>query len=431
MRSLAGIVLAAMIVLTITSAVTGLFSPLWAGAASWIAAALLLRGVSMAQRIQVGVMIGAGLIAVWYAMSRGGTPDLSTALDKNHALITMLASIGFLRLVTLPRTSASERKALPVGPGAMFQSFLNVATFGAVINMTSALLVLDRLELEKSLNRFSTKTISRIFSGCSGWSPFYGGMAVVIVYVAGADLSQLILGGLPLAIIGFAVTWFMAMTFDRSEVDSFVGVPFDVRNLWLPATLALIVFALYFVLQDSSILVVIAIGALLLTAVVLTVRGGPASALRDAGKHIVEGLPTMSGELYLFLAAGFLAMGLSALLQVTGLTIPLDNYSARSASIVLAAIVALSMIGLHPLIPISTVTPFLLPLDPSPNLLGITYLFAWSLGTAGSWLSGTHLIFQGRYGVSSWWGARKNWPFVAVMLIVAIALLHLYDHFGI
>jgi len=376
-------------------------------------------------------MIGIGLVAVWYAISRGGVPDYMSAVDKNHALITMLASIGFLRLISLPRTGAAKRKALPVGHGAMVQSFFNVAVFGAVINMTSALLVLDRLQLEKSLNRFSTKTISRVFSGCSGWSPFYGGMAVVIVYVAGADLSHLILGGLPLAVIGFVVTWIMAVAFDRDQVEKFVGVPFDVRNLWLPATLALIVFSLYLILRDSSILVAIAIGALLLTAVVLVIRTGPAGTIRDAGQHIVEGLPTMSGELYLFLAAGFLAMGLGALLEVTGLTIPLENYSAFSASIVLTAVVVLSMIGLHPLIPISTVTPFLLPLDPSPNLLGITYLFAWSLGTAASWLSGTHLIFQGRYGVPSWWGAVKNWPFVAVMLAVAIALLHLYDRMGV
>lgn len=420
-----------MIVLTIVSSITGLFSSAFAGAASWIAAALLLGRVSTVQRIQVIVMVGVGSIAAGYAISRGGTPDLLSALDKNHGLITMLASISFLRLISLPRNSATERPALPVGHSAMVQSFLNVAVFGAVINMTSALLVLDRLQVEKSLNRFSTKTISRVFSGCSGWSPFYGGMAVVVVYVAASDVSRLILGGLPFAVIGFAVTWAMAVTFERERVDQFVGVAFDVRNLWLPATLAAIVFSLYLASDGSSILVSIAIGALLLTFAVLLIREGAANTVRHVASHIREGLPMMSGELYLFLAAGFLAMGLAALLEVTGLKIPLDNFGASSAAWVLGAIVVLSMIGIHPLIPISTVTPFLLPLEPSPNLLGITYLFGWSLGTSGSWLSGTHLIFQGRYGVPSWSAAVKNWPFMGVMFVVAVILLHVYERYGI
>jgi len=40
-------------------------------------------------------------------------------------------------------------------------------------------------------------------------------------------------------------------------------------------------------------------------------------------------------------------------------------------------------------------------------------------------LSGTHLVFQGRYGVSAWQLAKNNWTFVFWMYFIAIGLLWL------
>jgi hypothetical protein len=68
---------------------------------------------------------------------------------------------------------------------------------------------------------------------------------------------------------------------------------------------------------------------------------------------------------------------------------------------------------------ISGFSPMILTLDPDPQLLAATYLFAWNLGTCSSPLSGTNLVFQGRYGIPAWKTAIWNWPYAIVMLIVA------------
>jgi hypothetical protein len=81
--------------------------------------------------------------------------------------------------------------------------------------------------------------------------------------------------------------------------------------------------------------------------------------------------------------------------------------------------------GIHPVIQISVITPLLLPIDPDPELLAMTYLFAWALGNAASPLSGTHLMLQGRYNIPAWRLAVQNWPYVIPMYFVAIGLLAL------
>jgi uncharacterized membrane protein YciS (DUF1049 family) len=67
---------------------------------------------------------------------------------------------------------------------------------------------------------------------------------------------------------------------------------------------------------------------------------------------------------------------------------------------------------------ISSFAPMIMTLDPDPNLLAATFLFAWHLGTCSNPLSGTNLVFQGRYEISAWKLAFWNWPYAIVMLIV-------------
>jgi hypothetical protein len=67
---------------------------------------------------------------------------------------------------------------------------------------------------------------------------------------------------------------------------------------------------------------------------------------------------------------------------------------------------------------ISSITPMILTLNPDPNLLAATFLFAWHLGTCSNPLSGTNLVFQGRYGIPGWKIAFWNWPYAIAMLII-------------
>jgi len=410
-----------MLLLAIVYQVTGAV-PVWvAGLAGWLAAPLLIGRIARGQRIQVSILLLLGLLALAWAAKNGDALPITEIIIKNHALLAMLAAVSFLRLVSIE--SGSTPSALPEGTRAYLRTLGGLALLGSVINISSLLLIADRLHDRGALVRFASRSLTRVFSGCSGWSPFYGGMAVVITYVASANLGRLVLLGLPFALAGLALTAALALIFERDKVRNFRGYPMDFRNLWLPAALAVAVFAINRLLPQASILIHIALGALLVSGVALSVRHGPAGAAQRMAKHVTHGLPGQASELYLFLAAGVLAVGLFSALSGSGFSLPISSFDERTAMVVLAAMVLLSMVGVHPVIPITTLTAFLMPLNPQPDLLALTYLLGWSLGTCASPLSGTHIIMQARYDVPSWQAAVANWPFVAIMYVLACALL--------
>lgn len=88
---------------------------LLAGVAAWLAALLLVAQISRFQLMQAGAIGCVGLILMWLASQSGSDSGLVSALSKNTGLITMIASVGFLRLVALSDNTALE---LPVGPAA-------------------------------------------------------------------------------------------------------------------------------------------------------------------------------------------------------------------------------------------------------------------------------------------------------------------------
>ena len=176
-------------------------------------------------------------------------------------------------------------------------------------------------------------------------------------------------------------------------------------------------------LDELSILTAIACGSLLVTVAMLSARVGMRSSIRSLADHVTRGLPGMVNELLLFLSAGIIATGLSSLVGTGVLDLPDMTFTALTAFAILGGMLGLACVGVHPLIIVSGATPILLSLDPSPNLLAVVYLLAWSMGTSASPLSGTHLVFQGRYGVPSWRAAVWNWPYVAIMYLFSLPFL--------
>ena len=84
-------------------------------------------------------------------------------------------------------------------------------------------------------------------------------------------------------------------------------------EIWIVSAvlLATLVLTLHQLSPETPVLTLISSLAALLTLIVLFVRHAP-SALSRFVSHIREGLPRMSGELALFLAAGVLAAGIGS-----------------------------------------------------------------------------------------------------------------------
>lgn len=418
--------LALMIGLAIVHGLHPAFASWPAGLAAWLAGIALVPRVAFAQKIQLGALTVLGIVSVVFASSLGAQPQWLHILDANAALLTMIAAVSFLRLVAMASSPVAAQP--PVGKAIYRQTMLGVGLFGAFINISAPILIADRLAEQTKLSRFASQSITRVFSGCSAWSPFFGGMAVVLTYVSDTDLVFVMLAGIPFAVVGFALVIAEAHLRYRSALDAFTGYPVAFASLWIPAVLALAVITGAAILPRTSILLVIAMAALVVTSLVLIVRHGALTSLRRLSTHVFEGLPGMVGELLLFLAAGILAVGLSALAGIGDLALPIMKFGAVEASGLLGLMVFVSALGLHPVITIAAVTPMLSVLNPNPQLLAVTYLLGWSLGTCASPLSGTHLIFQGRYGVPSIKGAMWNWPFASIMYGFGVILLSAVDY---
>jgi len=416
-----------MVVLTLAKDVSGpwLQLPDWlAGAPGWLAALILIANVSIVQRWQAAVIGVCGVLLLFTAFHHGIRPRISTAIANNSGLISMIAAVGFLRLIAAP---GSRDDTLPQGPGAYLKTILGVSLFGAVINISAPIIFSDRLYSAGALSRLASQSITRIFSGCSAWSPFFGGMAVVLTYVPDLSLAFVMICCLPFAMAGFALVYTEARLRYAADVAKFRGYPVQFSSLWIPAVLAVMVVMFSRFVPGWSILTCISVSALGLTVFVLLVRQGLHDSIRTLYSHITRTLPGMINELLLFLVAGVLAAGLASVIAGELVSVQVFEFRWVEAMMLTGAMVLASVIGVHPVVTVSGATPMILALDPDPNLLAVAYLLAWSLGTCGSPLSGTHLVFQGRYGIPGWRGAFWNLPYVTVMFVLAIPLLIAVD----
>ncbi len=453
-----GILVAIMVALTLVSDITNHAIPAWtAGIVGWCMVCLLFVDVKKSQRYQTVFIALAGVGLLIFGQVRDGHALWSHAIGSNTGLVTMLASVGFLRLIAIPaghpsadKPSANNKpgavdksdQQLPVGFGAYIKTLAGVCLFGAVINISAPIIFSDLLYKRGALPRLASQSITRIFTATSTWSPFFGGMAAVLTNVPDMRISFAMLACLPFVGLSFLVVVLEVRLRFWNQIKDFKGYPVNFYNLWIPAALTMVILILHKLFPAWSVLSHISVSALLLTAAVLLAREGK-NFVQTLARFVVEGLPTMINELQLFLAAGILAAGLVTV--ISGGHLPelfgpelfgpehfgseLSGFTASSAAMLLGVMILLAVAGVHPVVTVSSATPLLVTLNPAPDLLAVCYLLAWGLGTCASPLSGTHLVFQGRYEIPSWKGAFWNWPYVLVMYGVAVVLLHVVEHF--
>ncbi len=423
-RRAAGCSLGLMVGLAVLHGVWSPF-PAWpAGAAAWTAGALLWTRVARAQRVVVTALLALGLAGMVWGWPHVGSFDWEGALARNHGMLSMIAAVSFLRLVSLPR--AAHEEALPTGCAAFVKTLVGVHLFSAVINISTVMIVGDRLHRRAPLDRSSALLLSRGFSSAALWSPFFAAMATTLTYAPQARLPVLVAVGLPLAACALFYTYRELRARDVNALSTFHGYPVHAGNLRIPVLLAAGVFATHELIPSLSVLTVITLLSPLLTFVVLAGRD-PLRSVRTMAGHVRDRLPEMSGELVLFLGAGVLATGLAAVVASLGEWSPFTNFDGSSASATLLAMVALAVVGVHPVITISVVAVLAQPGTPDPNLLALTFLMAWSLGASSSPLSGLHLILQGRYGIAGWRFTRWNLGYSIAMLTLGGLVLHGYD----
>ena len=418
--ALAGLLLALMIAASVMPGVS--LAP--AGLLGWTAALLLSYRLGQRQRIQTAWLLGLGIAGLAWSALHGAPLNLTQILAGNQGLVSLLAAVSFLRLVTRPE-AANRDAPSPRGRKALWRTLIGVHLFGAVINLSTVVILGDRMTTRGRLGKRRALALSRGFAAGAFWSPFFSAMAAALTYAPGAQLGVVVLAGLPMAAISL---WLTARELDPGKTSAgapFIGYPMRFSALWIPGLLVAIVLVLHALMPHWSILAIITLSAPLLTTGILMAQRGR-GAWPPLREHIRHGLAGTVNELALFLAAGVLAAGLISLTGQLGDWLPFERFGPPQASLLLLVMVGVAAFGVHPIITIAVYGVWLAPLHPDPNFLAITLLMAWGIGVPANPLSGLHLMMQGRYGIDGHAFLRWNASYVLKCLGAGVALLFVY-----
>jgi len=417
--TVAGLALAACIGLGAVASLTGAVPLLAAGLPAWVAGIILWPDVPRRVRIQSGVLLGVGALGLGIGWRADGAVDWQTAIAGNALLIAMLGAVSFLRLIAVPPTSPAQPTSR--GRRSLATTLAGVHLFGSVVNLPTVFIMARRMSDGQTLTRQQTIALVRGFGSAAFWSPFFAAMAAALTYAPGARLPLLLMVGVPLAGVGLALTY---RDVSARDAEAFVGYPIHFASLWLPGLLAGVILLAHSWRPSLSVLGLIALLApTVSTAAVMLTERRPARLLVD---HVRYGLPAMRGELVLFLSAGVMAAGLMSLISVTGLALPVARFGGLEAGLLLSVLVALAIVGVHPVIGVAAAAAVVSPLDPDPSLLASCFLAAWGIGVAVSPLSALNLALQGAYALTPLQILRWNGPYAGVMIAAATALFMLH-----
>lgn len=398
--------------------------PAWiTGVIAWVACLLLLPRLPRHQLIMVLVLAGLGALGIAWGMARGNDGLIRMALTQNVPLAGMLIAVSFLQLIAVSSGAAAE--PLQRGRGALFKTMIGVHLFGAVINYSAVAIFADRLSARTRLTMEQAMALSQAFIVGAAWSPFYGAMAAALTAAPEASLARLILWGLPVAAAGIAVTWFMLTSKRHGGAENFVGYPLHLEALWVPAVLAIGVLALHEWRPQWSVLAIIAAMSTLVTIITLLIRDGVRAA-PVLLRHVYTRLPGMNSELTLFLAAGILSAGMTGTIAALDLGLPFSRFGAFEAGLVLIVMNVCAWLGLHPIILVSVLGPWLMPLKPDQTLLAMVFLISWGVGLTACPMSNTMLGMAGRYGLPFGEMLGQNRRYSIRMTAVGVVMLYAY-----
>ena len=351
--------------------------------------------------------------------------DFIKVFTVNQYLLTLLIGVGFLRLIATPKKI--KVKELPKGEKSFLKTYFGVHLFGSVINLSSLILVADKMYKKASLSSLQVLLLTRAFASDAYWSPFFVAFAAAITYAPNLNTFVILLNGLFLSLIGFLITYVEVKKDKDFDISEFRGYPISFDTLYLPFMLAFLVLLTHSFFPDIKVIVLISIFSISLTFLVLPMKKGFFKAKIKFKNHILEELPKMKTELSLFLVAGMFGILVGSILLGLKLTLSFDNFDWFIASILLAIFIILGFIGIHPIITIAIIGDFLSGVN--HTLLAITFLMAWATTVSTSPFSGLNLTIVARYDFDAKEIFKLNILYAFKMYIVCTICLFLLSKY--
>lgn len=364
------------------------------GSLAWIA--FLFLFISIKDKRIVLILLSLSLICFLVCLYFEYKINYIKIFTVNQYLLTLLIGVGFLRLIATPK---KEKAALPKGKNAFIKTYLGVHLFGSVINLSSLILVADKMYKKAPLTSSQIVLLTRAFASDAYWSPFFVAFAAAITYAPKLDTSIIILNGIVLAFIAFLITYFEVIKNKEFNINDFYGYPLSFGTLYLPFLLAVLVLFTNYFYPQIKVIVLISFFSILMTFLILPLKKSIKDSIKILNSHILEELPKMKAELSLFLVAGMFGIIVSSILIGLNLSLPFSIFDWQIASILLLIFIILAFIGIHPIITISIIGDFLSEVN--HTLLALTFLMAWSTTVSTSPFSGLNLTIVSRYNCNA------------------------------
>lgn len=380
---------------------------------AWGAVALCWPILSRSSHQQAGTLflIGAALLA-WGAVS-GVHPDVMRAFTRNLPLLTMFVAVSFLSL-TNPTEADMDQ---PQGRKGFWSTVLSCHLLGAVINLSIIFVVGDRLSRSGKLTEQQVRVLMRGFCSGAYWSPFFVAAGVAMTYAPGALWQHTVISGLMLVVPMLLVTFWEV---NRTGIQEFSGYPLRKDSLVMPVILATVVLVCHHLFSNVSILTLISLTAPVGAMVFMRERPRPKALLF----YVENKLSNVSSQFALFLAAGVFSTGIAVMIQAYP---AIFSFHATSFTPTLfmgvsAIMILIGLVGVHPVVSVSLVSPFLQPLTDNFDQLAFLYLSVWGTATAVSPLSGVGLAMISRYQATSRSILKSNSVYMVLMWLAAGAV---------
>ena len=336
------------------------------------------------------------IIAFLYSYFNNFYIDIEKSFSVNLYLLTLLISVGFLKLITAPK---KDKEELPRGKISFIKTYLGIHLFGSIINLSALLLVADKMYKKAKLSPLQIIVLTRSFASDAYWSPFFVAFAAAITYAPKLETSTIVLNGIVLAVLTFLITYYDVIKNKEFNIKEFYGYPLSLDSLFLPILLALLVLITNHFYPEIKVIILISLFSILMTITILPMKKSILESLKILKFHITDELPNMKSEISLFLVAGMFGISISSILIGLNLSLPFEVFNWQIASVLLLLFILLAFIGIHPIITIAIIGDFLSGVN--HTLLAMTFLMAWSTTVSTSPFSGLNLTIVSRYNCSA------------------------------
>jgi hypothetical protein len=390
---------------------------------AWIAFLFLFS--SLKNKRFLFILFILSLLSFTICIINGYKIDFYKVFTINQYLITLLIAVGFLRLIATPKKA--KIKELPKGESSFLKTYLGVHLFGSVINLSSLILVADKMYKKAPLSNTQIVLLTRAFASDAYWSPFFVAFAAAITYAPKLNTLTIVLNGIVLALIGFLITYIEVKKDKKFNLDEFKGYPISFDTIYLPILLAFFVLLTHTFFPDIKVIVLISLFSFILTIFVLPLKYSYLKSKIKFKNHILKELPKMKTELSLFLVAGMFGILVGSILLGLNFQLPFETFDWFVASILLGIFIILGFVGIHPIITIAIIGDFLSGVN--HTLLAITFLMAWSTTVSTSPFSGLNLTIVARYNYDAKEILKLNLLYAVKMYLICTICLFILSNY--